>query len=82
MGNEVKNTVITCPAYFNDSQRQATKDAGLVVCLNVMRTISNPKAAATVCGLDGGSLGEQANLIFDNMAGRLMPRLCDRRRRL
>ena len=42
LGKEVKNAVITVPAYFNDSQRQATKDAGVIAGLNVMRTIKPP----------------------------------------
>ena len=45
-GNEVKNAVITSSVYFNDSQRQATKDAGLIAGLNVMRIINEPTAAA------------------------------------
>ena len=46
LGREVKNAVITVPAYFNDSQRQATKDAGVIAGLNVMRIINEPTAAA------------------------------------
>ena len=65
MGKEVKNAVITCPAYFNDSQRQATKDAGLIAGLNVMRIINEPTAAAIAYGLDKGSQGERNILIFD-----------------
>ena len=65
MGKEVKNAVITCPAYFNDSQRQATKDAGLIAGLNVMRIINEPTAAAIAYGLDKGSRGERNILIFD-----------------
>ena len=51
--------IITCPAYFNDSQRQATKDAGLITGLNVMRIINEPTAAAIAYGLDKRSQGER-----------------------
>ena len=51
--------VITCPAYFNDSQRQATKDIGLIGGLNVMRIINDPMAAAIAYGLDKRSQGER-----------------------
>ena len=52
LGEAVKNAVITVPAYFNDSQRQATKDAGAIAGLNVMRIINEPTAAAIAYGLD------------------------------
>ena len=52
LGHEVKNAVITVPAYFNDSQRQATKDAGVIAGLNVLRIINEPTAAAIAYGLD------------------------------
>lgn len=52
LGREVKNAVITVPAYFNDSQRQATKDAGTISGLNVLRIINEPTAAAIAYGLD------------------------------
>ena len=65
MGKEVKNAVITCPAYFNDSQRQATKDAGLIAGLNVMRIINEPTAAAIAFGYDKGSQGERNILTID-----------------
>lgn len=48
----VNNAVITVPAYFNDSQRQATKDAGTIAGLNVLRIINEPTAAAIAYGLD------------------------------
>jgi len=65
VGHEIKNAVITVPAYFNDSQRQATKDAGAIAGLNVLRIINEPTAAAIAYGLD--KLGEKARniLIFD-----------------
>ncbi|KAH6802383.1 heat shock protein 70 [Perilla frutescens var. frutescens] len=52
LGSTVKNAVVTVPAYFNDSQRQATKDAGLIAGLNIMRIINEPTAAAIAYGLD------------------------------
>ena len=64
LGEEVKNAVITVPAYFNDSQRQATKDAGVIAGLNVMRIINEPTAAAIAYGLDQKG-GEKIILIFD-----------------
>ncbi|KAL3672212.1 70-kilodalton heat shock protein [Phytophthora oleae] len=64
IGKEVKNAVITVPAYFNDSQRQATKDAGAIAGLNVLRIINEPTAAAIAYGLDKKG-GERNVLIFD-----------------
>merc|ERR1712129_123726 len=61
---EVKNAVVTVPAYFNDAQRQATKDAGTISGLNVMRIINEPTAAAIAYGLDKKS-GEKNILVFD-----------------
>jgi len=65
LGKEVKNAVITVPAYFNDSQRQATKDAGAISGLNVLRIINEPTAAAIAYGLDKKEDGEKNVLIFD-----------------
>ncbi|QHO09833.1 Heat shock cognate 70 kDa protein [Arachis hypogaea] len=67
LGSTVKNAVVTVPAYFNDSQRQATKDAGVIAGLNVMRIINEPTAAAIAYGLDkkASSVGEKNILIFD-----------------
>nr|ACI31545.1 heat shock protein 70 [Gallus gallus] len=67
LGKKVQNAVITVPAYFNDSQRQATKDAGTITGLNVMRIINEPTAAAIAYGLDkkGTRAGEKNVLIFD-----------------
>ncbi|KAJ4957655.1 hypothetical protein NE237_024766 [Protea cynaroides] len=67
LGQTVKNAVVTVPAYFNDSQRQATKDAGAISGLNVMRIINEPTAAAIAYGLDKKSSrsGEHNVLIFD-----------------
>uniref|UniRef100_A0A182T5L4 Heat shock cognate 70 n=1 Tax=Anopheles maculatus TaxID=74869 RepID=A0A182T5L4_9DIPT len=65
LGQSVKNAVITVPAYFNDSQRQATKDAGAIAGLNVLRIINEPTAAAIAYGLDKKGAGERNVLIFD-----------------
>jgi heat shock protein 1/8 len=65
LGTPVKDAVITVPAYFNDSQRQATKDAGIIAGLNVLRIINEPTAAAIAYGLDKKREGEQHVLIFD-----------------
>ncbi|NP_001121147.1 heat shock 70 kDa protein [Xenopus laevis] len=65
LGHPVTNAVITVPAYFNDSQRQATKDAGVLAGLNILRIINEPTAAAIAYGLDKGARGEQNVLIFD-----------------
>ncbi|RVE62499.1 hypothetical protein OJAV_G00157810 [Oryzias javanicus] len=64
LGKPVTNAVITVPAYFNDSQRQATKDAGTIAGLNVLRIINEPTAAAIAYGLDK-KVGERNVLIFD-----------------
>ena len=63
LGEEVKQAVITVPAYFNDSQRQATKDAGQIAGLEVMRIINEPTAAAVAYGLDKKS--DETILVFD-----------------
>merc|ERR1711944_67381 len=65
LGKEVPNAVVTVPAYFNDSQRQATKDAGTISGLNVLRIINEPTAAAIAYGLDKKVGGERNVLIFD-----------------
>jgi L1 cell adhesion molecule like protein len=65
LGETVKNAVITVPAYFNDSQRTATKDAGHIAGLNVLRIINEPTAAAIAYGLDKRGGGEKNVLIFD-----------------
>ncbi|KAE9523576.1 hypothetical protein AGLY_016128 [Aphis glycines] len=65
LGRNVTDAVITVPAYFNDSQRQATKDAGVIAGLNVMRIINEPTAAALAYGLDKNLKGERNVLIFD-----------------
>merc|ERR1719437_276246 len=64
LGTEVKHAVVTVPAYFNDAQRQATKDAGTIAGLNVMRIINEPTAAAIAYGMDKKE-GEKNVLVFD-----------------
>ena len=63
LSEEVTDAVITVPAYFNDSQRQATKDAGTIAGLNVLRIINEPTSAALAYGLDNGS--QQKVMVFD-----------------
>ena len=65
LGKKVSDAVITVPAYFNDSQRQATKDAGAISGMNVLRIINEPTAAAIAYGLDKKVGGERNVLIFD-----------------
>ncbi|MGC4935478.1 molecular chaperone DnaK [Gordonia sp. DT30] len=64
LGEDVSDAVITVPAYFNDSQRQATKEAGQIAGLNVLRIVNEPTAAALAYGLDKGEK-EQTILVFD-----------------
>merc|ERR1719515_492991 len=64
LGKEIKNAVVTVPAYFNDAQRQATKDAGAISGMKVMRIINEPTAAAIAYGLDKKG-GEKNILVFD-----------------
>lgn len=65
LGEKVTDAVVTVPAYFNDSQRQATKDAGVIAGLNVKRIINEPTAAALAYGLDKNLSDEKNVLIFD-----------------
>ena len=65
LGQKVTNAVVTVPAYFNDGQRQATKDAGLISGLNNARILNQPIAAAIAYGLDKKSAGEVNALVFD-----------------
>ena len=69
LGKPVRDAVITVPAYFNDAQRQATKDAGTISGLNVIRIINEPTAAAIAYGLDKVKEGEKNVLIFDMGGG-------------
>ncbi|KAK9041287.1 hypothetical protein V6N11_016396 [Hibiscus sabdariffa] len=74
LGSTVKNAVVTVPAYFNDSQRQATKDAGVIAGLNVMRIINEPTAAAIAYGLDKKATsvyeGERTRTRDNNLLGK------------
>jgi molecular chaperone DnaK len=65
LGEEVTEAVITVPAYFNDSQRQATKDAGRIAGLDVKRIINEPTAAALAFGLDKQSKGDRKIAVYD-----------------
>ena len=69
LGEKVTDAVVTVPAYFNDAQRQATKDAGQIAGLNVLRIINEPTAAAIAYGLDNKESEEQNILIFDMGGG-------------
>ena len=69
VGRKVSKAVITVPAYFNDAQRQSTKDAGVIAGLNVLRIINEPTAAALSYGLDKMSTGEKNILIYDAGGG-------------
>ena len=71
LGKEVKNAVITVPAYFNGAQRQATKDAGVICGLNVLRMINEPTAAAIAYGLDKKHESEKNIIIYDVGGGTL-----------
>jgi len=75
LGKEVKDAVITVPAYFGDAQRQATKDAAVIAGLNVLRIINEPTAAAVAYGLDNKSDKEKHVLIFD-CGGKQMVECC------
>merc|ERR1712217_698477 len=68
MGTPVKNVVVTVPAYFNDSQRQATKDAGKISGLNALRIINEPTAAAIAYGLDKKE-GSKSHILIYDMGG-------------
>jgi len=72
LGHEVKKAVVTVPAYFDNAQRQATKDAGVIAGLEVLRIINEPTAAAIAYGLDKKKKEEQHILIFD-CGGKLLP---------
>lgn len=65
LGQKVTKAVVTVPAYFNDSQRQATKDAGTIAGLNVLRVINEPTAAAIAYGLDKKTDKDKTILIYD-----------------
>jgi len=69
LGTDVKDAVITVPAYFNDSQRQATKDAGVISGLNVLRIINEPTAAAIAYGLDKKKGASECNVLIFDLGG-------------
>jgi len=69
LGTEVKDAVVTVPAYFNDSQRQATKDAGVIAGLNVLRIINEPTAAAIAYGLDKKKGSSECNVLIFDLGG-------------
>jgi L1 cell adhesion molecule like protein len=69
LGEEVKDAVITVPAYFNDSQRQSTKDAAVIAGLNPLRIINEPTAAAIAYGLD--KLGKESTILVFDLGGKL-----------
>ena len=69
LGKEVKDAIVTVPAYFNDSQRQATKDAGTISGLNVLRIINEPTAAAIAYGLDKQSGKKEENVLIFDLGG-------------
>merc|ERR1712243_465153 len=69
LGKTVTNAVVTVPAYFNDSQRQATKDAGTISGLNVLRIINEPTAAAIAYGLDKKDSGTEKNVLIFDLGG-------------
>jgi len=69
LNEPVKHAVITCPAYFTDSQRLATKDAGRIAGLNVLRVINEPTAAAIAFGYDKGKAGKEKNILVTDLGG-------------
>ncbi|KAK4193390.1 putative heat shock protein SSB [Podospora australis] len=69
LGKKVEKAVITVPAYFNDNQRQATKDAGAISGLNVLRIINEPTAAAIAYGLGAGKSGKERNVLIYDLGG-------------
>jgi len=69
LGQKVSKAVITVPAYFNDNQRQATKDAGAIAGLNVLRIINEPTAAAIAYGLGAGKSDKERNVLIYDLGG-------------
>jgi L1 cell adhesion molecule like protein len=69
LGKKVEKAVITVPAYFNDNQRQATKDAGSIAGLNVLRIINEPTAAAIAYGLGAGKSEKERNVLIYDLGG-------------
>jgi heat shock protein 1/8 len=69
LGKKVEKAVITVPAYFNDNQRQATKDAGAISGMNVLRIINEPTAAAIAYGLGSGKSAKERNVLIYDLGG-------------
>ena len=69
LGHTVRDAVVTVPAYFNDAQRQATKDAGVIAGLNVLRIINEPTAAAIAYGLDKKKDSKESNVLIFDLGG-------------
>jgi heat shock 70kDa protein 1/2/6/8 len=69
LGKKISKAVITVPAYFNDNQRQATKDAGAIAGLNVLRIINEPTAAAIAYGLGSGKTDKERNVLIYDLGG-------------
>ena len=69
LGKKVEKAVITVPAYFNDNQRQATKDAGAISGLNILRIINEPTAAAIAYGLGSGKTDKERNVLIYDLGG-------------
>jgi heat shock protein 5 len=69
LGSSVNNAVVTCPAYFNDQQRAATKDAGAIASLKVLRVINEPTAAALAYGLDRADQSSEQNILVFDLGG-------------
>merc|ERR1712209_28828 len=69
LGQSIKDAVVTVPAYFNDAQRQATKDAGVIAGLNVLRIINEPTAAAIAYGLDKKKGSAECNVLIFDLGG-------------
>ena len=69
LGEPVKNAVVTVPAYFNDAQRAATKDAGIIAGLNILRVVNEPTAAALAYGLDKTDDGNERQILVYDLGG-------------
>merc|ERR1711982_280215 len=69
LGHSITDAVVTVPAYFNDSQRQATKDAGVISGLNILRIINEPTAAAIAYGLDKKKGSAECNVLIFDLGG-------------
>lgn len=72
LGHSVKKAIITVPAYFNDAQRQATKDAGTIAGLDVLRILNEPTSASLAYGLDKINDGKEKNILVFDMGGKTL----------